>query len=83
MGLDVRIPIGLMFSILGLLLVVYGVVTLHAPGMRPTGLPINLIWGIVMLVFGLAMLALVRRSAGPVPPGERPAEPGAPERPHS
>jgi hypothetical protein len=83
MGLDVRIPIGLMFSILGLLLVVYGAATLHAPGAQPTGLPINVIWGIVMLVFGLAMLALVRRSEGTAPPGERPADPGAQERPHS
>jgi uncharacterized membrane protein HdeD (DUF308 family) len=83
MGLDVRIPIGLMFSILGLLLVVYGVATLHAPGMRPTGLPINLIWGIVMLVFGAAMLALFRRSERSAPPGERPAAPGAQERPPS
>lgn len=83
MGLDVRIPIGLMFSIVGLLLAVYGAATLHAPGMRPTGLPINLIWGIVMLVFGLAMLALFRRSEGAAPPGERPAEPGVQERPHS
>jgi hypothetical protein len=83
MGLDVRIPIGLMFSILGLLLVVYGAATLHAPGAQPTGLPINVIWGIVMLVFGLAMLALFRRSKASPPPGEHPAELGDQERPHS
>ncbi len=76
MHLDVRIPIGLMFSILGLLLLGYGVATLGEPGARPTGLPIDLIWGIVMLVFGLAMLALFRRSRS----AARRAEPdGAPQ----
>ena len=57
MRLDIRWPIGLMFSVLGALLAVYGAVTLGRPGTAPTGVPINLTWGLVMLVFGLAMLA--------------------------
>ena len=60
MNLDVRIPIGLMFSIVGLLLTVYGAVTLGEPGSQPTGLPIDIIWGIVLLVFGVGMLVLFR-----------------------
>ena len=79
MGLDVRIPIGLMFSILGVLLTAYGAPTVVQPAARPTGLPIDLIWRIVMLVFGLAMLLLVRRSHAPAPPGESGA--GEPRRP--
>jgi uncharacterized membrane protein HdeD (DUF308 family) len=62
MDLDVRIPIGLLFAILGVLLTLYGIATLGEPGARPTGLPVNVIWGIVLLVFGVGMLALVRRS---------------------
>ncbi|MEK7667704.1 MAG: hypothetical protein AAB409_03560 [Gemmatimonadota bacterium] len=57
MRLDIRWPIGLMFSLLGALLAVYGGVTFGQPGTAPAGVPINLVWGLVMLVFGLAMLA--------------------------
>jgi hypothetical protein len=61
MGLDLRIPVGLMFTVLGLLFTGYGAVTLGQPGNSPTGLPIVLIWGVVMLLFGVVMLALSRR----------------------
>ncbi len=57
MRLDIRWPIGLMFSVLGALLAVYGAVTLGKPGTAPTGIPVNLYWGLVMLAFGLLMLA--------------------------
>jgi uncharacterized membrane protein HdeD (DUF308 family) len=57
MRLDIRWPIGLMFAILGALLAVYGGVTLGQPGTAPAGVPINLYWGLVMLAFGLFMLA--------------------------
>jgi len=70
MNLDVRIPIGLMFTMLGLLLTGYGVATLGEPGARPTGLPIDIIWGIVLLVFGVGMLVLFRRSHAPALPDE-------------
>lgn len=68
MRLDVRIPIGLMFTALGILLTGYGAATLGGPGTAPTGIAINLIWGIVLLAFGLTMLALARRT----PPGPSP-----------
>ena len=57
MRLDIRWPIGLMFAILGALLAVYGGATLGQPGTAPGGVPINLYWGLVMLAFGLLMLA--------------------------
>ncbi len=57
MRLDIRWPIGLMFSVLGALLAVYGGATIHRPGATSAGIPINLSWGLVMLAFGLAMLA--------------------------
>ena len=54
MGLDIRWPIGLMFSLIGLLLTGYGMV--KATDSVSLGININLIWGIVLLVFGSAML---------------------------
>jgi hypothetical protein len=54
MGLDIRWPIGLMFSLIGALLIVTGVV--DAGGSESLGININLIWGVVLLVFGALML---------------------------
>ena len=58
MGLDLRLPIGLYFTILGLMLGVYGLITGANVKMyeRSLDMNINLIWGCVLLVFGLAML---------------------------
>ena len=55
MGLDIRWPIGLMFSLIGLLLTGYGMV--KATDSVSLGININLVWGGVLLVFGAAMLA--------------------------
>ena len=63
MSLDLRIPLGLMFFIVGALLSVYGLVTRGSDiYLRSAGMDINLIWGIVMLVFGLIMFLLGRYS---------------------
>jgi len=61
-GLDLRIPIGTFFAATGVLLGVYGGATWGQPGTAPTGVPINLVWGLVLLTFGMAMLALARRA---------------------
>jgi hypothetical protein len=63
MTLDIRIPLGLLFSVLGLILTVYGLVSDKAIYARSLGYDVNLIWGGVLLLFGLAMLALAWRSA--------------------
>ncbi|MBI5396747.1 MAG: hypothetical protein HZA91_15745 [Verrucomicrobia bacterium] len=64
MGLDIRLPIGLMFSLVGLLLTIYGAVTGGDAEIykRSLGININLIWGLVLLVFGAAMLLMARRA---------------------
>ena len=54
MGLDIRWPIGLMFTIIGVLLVGYG--SVNGAASRSLDININLIWGIVLLVFGALML---------------------------
>lgn len=58
MGLDIKIPIGLMFSIFGAILGIYGFFT-EGNTMYDISLNINInLWsGIVMFVFGLLMLA--------------------------
>ncbi len=57
MGLDIRIPIGGMFTILGLLLAIYGVATADSEMYAHSlGINVNLWWGLVMLAFGLFML---------------------------
>ena len=58
MGLDIRLPIGLMFTLIGLLLTVTGFVTNSDKEMyhRSLDININLWWGIVLLAFGLLML---------------------------
>ena len=60
--LDLRIPTGSFFLLIGIILVAMGVLS---PGERAalTDANVNLYSGAVMLVFGTFMLALARRSA--------------------
>jgi LPXTG-motif cell wall-anchored protein len=60
---DIRIPIGLMFSILGVLITVFGVFTASDSEMyqKSLGVNVNIIMGIIMLIFGLLMLFFARR----------------------
>lgn len=56
--LDIRFPIGLMFSIFGLILTIYGLATMGNDEMyaRSLNVNVNLISGICTLLFGLFML---------------------------
>ncbi len=60
---DIRIPIGLMFTILGILITVFGLVTRSDTEMyqKSLNINVNVIMGILMLVFGVVMLYFVRR----------------------
>ena len=70
MGLDIRLPIGLMFTLFGVLLVIYGFISDKSIYRRSLGININLGWGVVLLIFGVAMLALGRRAAAAAKPEE-------------
>lgn len=74
MQLDIRLPIGLMFTLLGALLVIFGLIadqrTLH----NSLGINVNLWWGLVMLVFGGVMTLLGRRGTASVRLAEDSAE---------
>jgi membrane protein DedA with SNARE-associated domain len=65
--LDIRLPIGLMFAVFGILLTGYGLVSNPQIYQRSLGDNINLEWGIVLIAFGAIMLWLgwrKRRTAG-------------------
>ena len=63
-GLDIRAPIGGLFTLLGLMLAGYGLVGSERAA---SGTNVNLWWGVVMIVFGLIMLFLARRSMSAPP----------------
>ena len=58
MALDIRIPIGLMFAVFGILLVGYGLASNPQIYARSLGENINLEWGIVLIAFAAIMLWL-------------------------
>ena len=64
MNLDLRLPIGLMFSIFGVILVGYGLASDAAIYVRSLGINVNLWWGIVLLAFGVVMLGFALRARG-------------------
>ncbi len=61
MRLDIRLPIGLMFTLLGTLLAVFGLIGDKSVLQRSLGINVDLWWGLVMLVFGVVMFVLGRR----------------------
>jgi hypothetical protein len=62
MGIDVRFPIGGMFSIIGAILAVYGFVSNPAIYEKSLGINVNLWWGLVLLLFGAGMLVFAYRA---------------------
>ena len=73
MGLDIRWPIGLMFSLVGVLMVGYGLATGSDLEMykRSLGMNINVIWGLVLLIFGGLMTFFAWRDS---------SKPGSPDK---
>jgi hypothetical protein len=62
MNFDLRLPIGLMFGLFGLILTVFGAMTRgHNMYAHSLGININLRWGVVLLLFGGFMLFLALR----------------------
>ena len=61
MNFDLRLPIGLMFSLFGALLTIYGFISDPRIYERSLGINVNLWWGGGLLVFGLLMLFLALR----------------------
>lgn len=62
MGLDVRLPVGLMFAIMGALLLGYGLFGDQSIYARSLGINVNVIWGSVLLAIGGIFLVLAARA---------------------
>jgi len=68
MGLDIRYPIGLMFGIIGLVMVLYGIFTGgDAMYQRSLGINVNVWWGALLFVFGAAMFIFARKGSKETP----------------
>jgi hypothetical protein len=63
MGLDIRMPIGWLFAILGSLLAIFGLISDRSIYAQSIGININLFWGLILLLFGILMLVLSGRTA--------------------
>ncbi len=62
MNFDVRLPLGLMFTLMGALLSAFGLATRSTAIYSVCfGLNVNLGWGLVILAFGLVMFFRGRR----------------------
>ncbi len=72
MGLDIRWPIGLMFTLIGTMLSLAGIVAKPESYEKALNININLIWGVVLLLFGVFMLVMAvvgkNKSQGGEPP---------------
>lgn len=62
MKLDLRYPIGYLFTVFGMILTTYGILSNKAIYQRSLGINVNLYWGLVLVGFGLGMLAMAVRS---------------------
>ena len=77
MGLDIRLPIGMLFTIFGLMLIAFGVFSNPALYVQSLGINVNLNWGVVLLIFGAIMLFLGARAMFFTPhPPETPSPEG-------
>ena len=76
MGLDIRWPIGLMFSLIGAILVIFGAATGSRAELyqRSLNININLIWGLLLLVFGAWMLFMAWRGGQKAGQGDESAK---------
>ena len=62
MGLDIRWPISIIFTLYGAMLIVFGLFSDPALYAKSLGVNINLWWGGAMVAFGLFMGALALRA---------------------
>ena len=77
MGIDIRFPIGMLFTAIGLILSIFGLISDREIYERSLGINVNLYWGLALVVFGVVMLVLGRRGEArarrePAPETRRP-----------
>jgi hypothetical protein len=71
MGLDIRIPLGLIFLIIGGIMAAFGIFTHGDAALyeKSLGVNLNLTWGLIMFVFGAIMFLVGRRQKWQDDPG--------------
>ncbi len=69
MDIDIRLPVGLLFLVIGALLIVFGLTSDPAIYAASLGVNLNVAWGAAMAVFGALMLllAVAARRTAPKP----------------
>jgi len=84
METDLRVPVGLLFVILGLIMGIFGITSDPTLYGKSLGINVNLYWGIVELIFGSLMLVFgqAENRAGASAP-QTPASPLVTSPPHS
>ena len=60
MDLDLRVPVGLLFITLGLIMGIFGLTSDPALYHKSLGINVNLFWGLAQLIFGSLMLTFGR-----------------------
>ena len=75
MGIDIRLPIGILFSLLGIILTGYGALGDISHYRQAPDVNINLVWGMVLLVFGVVMFLFGRRGMRATPQNDRTPSP--------
>jgi len=63
MGLDIRLPLGLLFTVIGALLAIFGALSDASIYARSLNINVNLWWGLVMVGFGVVFLWFSLRRA--------------------
>ena len=63
MGLDIRIPLGMIFLAIGGIMALFGIFTQGDAELyqKSMGINLNLLWGTVMFAFGAVMFFIGRR----------------------
>lgn len=61
--IDIRTPIGLMFLVMGFILVAWGLISSPEIYARSLGTNINLLWGGVLVAFGAFMSGLAWKAS--------------------
>ncbi len=68
MRLDIRVPVGALFAIIGALLTIYGILGDDAQYVKSLGYNVNLWWGLALLLFGVVFVYFgARRRDGGTP----------------
>jgi ABC-type Fe3+-siderophore transport system permease subunit len=69
LNLDIRMPMGLMFLVVGAILTVFGALTRSDPmyAEHSLGYNVNLIWGAVLFAVGAIMVLMARKASKKAP----------------